>query len=172
MKTLRIASLMLAMAIISVACSKQSYNSGDDMVKEALKTVKVITVDELNQLMENGEEIFTLIDVRQELEHYYGYIPGSVVLPRGSLEFSIADAEFWDNAGLYMPEKNEKIILYCKKGQRGILAAETLTKLGYTNVYAIEGGWKNWEVNYPDIYEKDLDKLGGKSDAPASSGGC
>lgn len=172
MKTLRIASLMLAIAILSVACSKQSFNSGEDMVKEALKTVKVITVDELNQLMENGEEIFTLIDVRQEIEHYYGYIPGSVVLPRGSLEFSIADAEFWDNAGLYMPEKNEKIILYCKKGQRGILAAKTLTKLGYTNVYAIEGGWKNWEVNYPDIYEKDLDKLGGKSEAPASSGGC
>lgn len=172
MKTLRAACLILAIVFVVGACTKQSYNSGDDMVKEALKTVKVITVDELNQLMENGEEIFTLIDVRQEMEHYYGYIPGSVVLPRGSLEFSIADAEFWDNAGLYMPEKNEKIILYCKKGQRGILAAETLTKLGYTNVYAIEGGWKNWEVNYPDIYEKDLDKLGGKSDAPASSGGC
>jgi rhodanese-related sulfurtransferase len=70
-----------------------------------------------------------------------------------------------------MPEKTEKIIVYCKKGQRGILAAETLSKLGYSNVYALEGGWKNWEVAFPDIYEKDMDKLGGKT-APASSGGC
>ncbi|MDP2237710.1 MAG: rhodanese-like domain-containing protein [Bacteroidales bacterium] len=172
MRTIRIAILLMAITFFAFACQKQTYKSGDDMVKEAMKTVKIITVDELDKIMENGEEIYTLIDVRQEIEHYYGYIPGSVVLPRGSLEFSIADAEFWENAGLYMPEKDEKIILYCKKGQRGILAAETLTKLGYTNVYAIEGGWKNWEVNYPDIYEKDLDKLGGKSEAPASSGGC
>lgn len=172
MKVTRILTAIFALAVLISACSKQQFNSADDMVKVAMKTVKMITPDELNQLMESGEETFTLIDVRQEIEHYYGYIPGSVVVPRGSLEFSIGDAEFWDHAGLYMPEKNEKIILYCKKGQRGILAAETLTKLGYSNAYALEGGWKNWEVSYPDLYEKDLDKLGGKSEAPASAGGC
>jgi len=172
MKIIRILPVIFAMAVMVSACSKQQFNSADDMVKAAMKTVKIMTVDELHQLMENGEETFTLIDVRQEIEHYYGYIPGSVVMPRGSLEFSIGDTEFWDHAGLYMPEKEEKIILYCKKGQRGILAAETLTKLGYTKAYALDGGWKNWEVNYPDLYEKDLDKLGGKSEAPASSGGC
>ena len=165
---------VLAIAISLISCNKkQEFKTADDMVKAALKTVKVMSVDELDALMNgDGDVIYTLIDVRQEIEHYYGYIPGSVVLPRGSLEFNIADQAFWDHTGLYMPEKEEVIIVYCKKGPRGILAAESLTKLGYTNVYALDGGWKNWEVSYPDVYEKDLDKLGGKSEAPASSGGC
>lgn len=155
----------------SCTCNK-SYNSVDEIINQASKKVKMITPDELNKLMNaGGEEVYTLIDVRQEIEHYYGYIPGSVVLPRGSLEFSIGDSTFWEHTGLYMPQREEKIIVYCKKGQRGILAAETLMNLGYTNVYALEGGWKNWELSYPDLYEKALDKLGGSS-SHATSGGC
>lgn len=173
MKTIRFISLLVALALMAGACSKnESYKSVDEMVAKAMKHVKLITPQELHHLMESGEETYLLIDVRQEKEHYYGYIPGSVVLPRGSLEFNIADSTYWENEGMYMPEKTDKIIVYCKKGQRGILAAETLGKLGYTNVYALEGGWKNWELTYPDLIEKDLDKLGGHSNKPASSGGC
>lgn len=174
MKNLKNILLLVTIAFAVLSCAKkQEYKSVDEMVAAAIKTVKMISPDELNQLMNsNGDEVYTLIDVRQEIEHYYGFIPGSVVLPRGSLEFNIGSEEFWEHTGLYMPEKNEKIIVYCKKGQRGILAAESLGKLGYTNVYALEGGWKNWELSYPDLFEKDLDKLGGSHSAPASSGGC
>lgn len=166
--------LALLSTLILVSCSnKKSYNSVDEMVSDALKTVKLITPGELDALMNGGgEEVYTLIDVRQEVEHYYGYIPGSVNIARGSLEFNIGDEAYWEHVGLYMPQKDEKIILYCKKGQRGILAAETLQKLGYTNVYALEGGWKNWELTYPDVFEKALDKLGGGSHSSGSSGGC
>lgn len=154
-----------------ISCNKgKEFDDADEMVAQALKSVKLISPANLEELMK-GEEIYTLIDVRQEVEHYYGYIPGSVVLPRGSLEFNIGDEEFWDHIGLYMPEKNEKIIVYCKKGPRGILAAETLVKLGYTNVLALDGGWKAWEITFPDIFEKDLDKLGGGG-ASAPTGGC
>lgn len=161
-------------ALLLVSCGKKdAYNTVDDMVTNAMKTVKLITPEELNTLMNGGgEEVYTLIDVRQEIEHYYGFIPGSVNIARGSLEFNIGDETWWEHVGLYMPQKEEKIILYCKKGQRGILAAETLSKLGYTNVYALEGGWKKWELTYPDVFEKDLSKLGGNSSAPAPSGGC
>ncbi len=161
----------LLACILMVSCnSGKEFENADEMVNLALKSVKLISPEQLEELMK-GEEIYTLVDVRQEVEHYYGYIPGSVVIPRGSLEFNIGDDEFWDHVGLYKPEKNEKIIVYCKKGQRGILAAETLTKLGYTNVLALDGGWKAWEVKYPDIFEKDLDKLGGGG-ASAPTGGC
>ncbi|MBK9290184.1 MAG: rhodanese-like domain-containing protein [Bacteroidetes bacterium] len=173
MKTFKLIILLAAAMLIGAACSKQEqFKSADEMVARATKVVKLMTPQQLHDMMEAGEETYILIDVRQEKEHYYGYIPGSIVLPRGSLEFNIADPEFWENEGMYLPEKTDKIIVYCKKGQRGILAAETLGKLGYKNVYALEGGWKNWELTYPDLIEKDLDKLGGHSSAPASSGGC
>ncbi len=161
-------------ALMLVSCGKkQSYNTVDDMVKEAMKTVKLITPEELYTLMnEGGDEPYTLIDVRQEVEHYYGFIPGSVNIARGSIEFNIGDESYWEHIGLYMPQKDEKIIVYCKKGQRGILSAQTLQQLGYTKVYALEGGWKKWEITFPDIYEKALDKLGGGNTSAASGGGC
>lgn len=168
-------TVLFALAILFTlaACSKQEkFASADEMVEKALTEVKLITADELHELM-NGEEIYTLIDVRQPEEHYYGYIPGSINIPRGSLEFNIADSTFWENVGLYMPLPEEKIVVYDQKGKRGILAAQTLQKLGYQNILTLKEGYKRWELTYPDIYEKSLEKLGGGNhEAPKSGGGC
>jgi rhodanese-related sulfurtransferase len=165
-------ALILALAFTLGACSKNGYYSSvEEMVEKTQEKVKVMTPEKLNELMENYE-IYTLIDVRQELEHYYGFIPGTVNIPRGSLEFRISSPEFWDVTGLYEPEKGELIILYCEKGQRSVLAAESLMRLGYTNVYTLKDGWKAWELAYPDIYEKDLDKLSGQGDKPKDVGSC
>lgn len=163
--------LIIGIVLVLISCNnRMEFDNPDKMVEQALKKVTMISAQELHNLM-GGEEVYTLIDVRQEIEHYYGYIPGSVILPRGSLEFNIGDEEFWGHMGLYMPLKDETIIVYCKKGNRAILAAETLGKLGYKKVYALDGGWKNWEITFPDLYEKALDKLGGGTSAP-KSGGC
>jgi rhodanese-related sulfurtransferase len=165
-------ALILALVFTLGACSKNGYYSSvEEMVEKTREKVKVMTPEKLNELMENYE-IYTLIDVRQELEHYYGFIPGTVNIPRGSLEFRIANPEFWEKTGLYEPEKDELIILYCQKGERSVLAAESLMRLGYTNVYTLKDGWKAWELAYPDIYEKDLDKLSGQGDKPEDVGSC
>jgi rhodanese-related sulfurtransferase len=142
------------------------------MVEAALKVVKSITVEELHKLMDS-EEIYTLIDVRQKSEHYYGFIPGSLVIPRGSIEFLIGNEEYWEEEGLYMPLKDETIIVYCKKGNRGTMAASSLKQFGYKNVFTLDGGWKNWELTFPDLTEKDLEMLsGGGEEEEADSGGC
>ena len=162
----------IPLILLLAACSKnEHFNTADEMVAKAMQKVEFIKSEQLHELMENYE-VYTLIDVRQELEHYRGYIPGSVNIPRGSLEFNIEDPEYWDGVGLYEPEKDERIILYCLKGQRSTLAAESIKKLGYKNVYVLDGGFKKWELTYPDIYEKDLEKLSGQDKKPAKSGSC
>lgn len=168
------AVFLLILSIALGACTRHDhlhFNSTEEMVEDAMKRVKMMESEELHGLMENFE-IYTLIDVRQELEHYYGFIPGTVNIPRGSLEFNIGNPEFWDATGLYEPEKDELIILYCLRGQRSILAAEALHRLGYTNVRVLKEGWKAWELAYPDIYEKDLKKLAGNSESGGSVGSC
>ena len=152
-------------------CPKQ-LKTVDEMVTCASNNVKIIKPEELHELM-NSEDIYTLIDVRERSEYYHGYIPGALVLPRGVIEFKIANEKFWEDEGLYMPQKDEKIILYCKKGGRSILAAESLLKLGYQNVEALEGGFIKWELTYPDEMEKDLEMLmGGGEKESADTGGC
>lgn len=166
-------ALVITVFVLFSGCNRvKQFATPEQMVAQALKVVKTITVEELNKLMDS-EEIYTLIDVRQKSEHYYGFIPGSLVIPRGSIEFLIGSEPYWEEEGLYMPLPDEKIIVYCKKGNRGTMAASSLIQLGYKNVFTLDGGFKSWELTFPDLTEKDLDMLsGGGAEAHDDGGGC
>jgi rhodanese-related sulfurtransferase len=43
-----------------------------------------------------------------------------------------------------LPDKNAPLVLYCGGGYRSILTAESIQKMGYTNVFSMIGGWKAW----------------------------
>lgn len=72
-----------------------------------------------------------VIDVREKEEFDSGHIDGAAHVGRGVLELKIDDV---------VPDKNTPIVCYCAGGNRGALAAETLQKLGYTQVFSIAGG--------------------------------
>jgi rhodanese-related sulfurtransferase len=36
------------------------------------------------------------------------------------------------------------VLVYCRSGARAALAAETLQRMGYTNVSSITGGFEAW----------------------------
>ena len=164
-------NLLLIIVTIGLlwSCQKSETNTTvEQIVEQATKEVKTISVEELKTKIDSFE-MFNLIDVREPSEHNHGYIPGSVSIPRGVLEFNIGKEEFWESTGFYYPETTEEFILYCKKGSRSILAVEALKKLGYENVKIITGGFKKWELTYPLMQEKNLDlETGGAEEV----GGC
>ncbi len=164
--------LYITCLIAIISCQTQPGNlSVDDLVEAASKVVSFTSPDELMKIMES-EEIFSVIDVRQSNEYYHGFIPGSVNIPRGSMEFNIGTESFWEAEGLYVPQKEELLILYCKKGKRSTLAAQTLMQMGYKKVLVLEGGWKNWELTYPDFCDKNLEMLAGGPAKHDDGGGC
>ena len=81
-----------------------------------------------------------VIDVRtpQELANLGGRIdaPRFANLMRGWLEFQIETL---------VPDKSTPIVVYCGASQRSPLAAETLIKLGYTDVKNYRDGFFNWK---------------------------
>lgn len=162
--------LTIAAAFFLFGCNtNDTFSSVDEMVTQASKDITTISVEELKTKIDSFE-MFNLIDVREPREHNHGYIPGAVNIPRGVLEFNIANKEFWESTGFYFPEPTEEFILFCKKGDRSILSAETLKKLGYKNVKIINEGFKKWELTYPTLQEKNLEA---ESHGPVVEvGGC
>lgn len=161
---------VLIVALHFTGCNKVTeYASIEDRIEGLSATVEDIDVATLKSKLDEGE-MFLLIDVREHNEHIYGYIPGAVNICRGVLEFRINNEEFWDSQFLYPPEKADEVIVYCKKGKRGVLAADALKSLGYKNVKNLKGGWKEWEMTYPLIYEKNLEEAG--HGPVVEEGGC
>ncbi len=161
--------IILTLFVLGSCTSKATYMSVEDLVNEARVGTKELAVEQLMEKIDKGDMIM-LVDVREAGEFNAGYIPGAVNIPRGVLEFSIDKEEFWEEAMLYMPLKDEEIVVYCKKGKRSILAADILQKMGYSNVSFLKEGWKKWELTYPLIYEKNLDA--NTHDNSGELGGC
>lgn len=110
-----------------------------ELVKEAKQTICEITVSQAKEILDSGGALF--LDCREPKEYKMGHIPGSMNIPRGLMEFKIDKK---------VPNKAENIVIYCKKGGRGCLAACTLCRMGYKNVKNMDGGWMAWEkAGYP-----------------------
>ncbi len=151
------------------------FDSAEAMVESAKSKITSIEQSTLFEKMEEGE-MFVLIDVREREEHDAGYIPGSVLIPRGVIEFRIINPEFWDNEGMYEPLKDESIILYCRSGNRSALAAEALEKLGFTNVYSLDEGFNGWKELHPELVELNIPpvdpSLLGPAEEETAGGSC
>ena len=89
----------------------------------------------------NGNTQFALIDVRETGEYNNAHIPGASLIPRRDLETQIADA---------VPHAATPVVLCDDDGRRATLAAETLERLGYSDVSALDGGINRWVTQeYP-----------------------
>jgi len=105
-----------------------------NLVQEARSTTKQIPIEELKKVLDEDEDI-TLLDVRTPREYEAVHIPGAVNVSRGLLEFSI-----WS----VVPDKEEKIYVYCKSGARAALATKQLNDFGYKNAVAVATGMTDW----------------------------
>lgn len=94
-----------------------------------------ITALELKQLIDAGEDV-ALIDVRESYEHEEFNI-GGILIPLGEIT-SYADQikELAEN----------KIILYCRSGNRSAMAQKLLAfQHGITNTFNLKGGVIAWK---------------------------
>jgi sulfur dioxygenase len=88
------------------------------------------------------QEDVILIDIREPSEYEESFIPSAHLIPRGVLEFKIMELEKIINP-------QNKIILYCRSGNRSALAAASLNKMGFRNVMSMIGGYEAWKkINF------------------------
>ena len=110
------------------------------LVAEAKTRVENLTLAELRAEIERGD--IQLLDIRDIRERQkLGWIPGSMHVPRGMLEFWLDPTSPY-YTGKVDPEK--RIILYCAQGGRSALAADVLREMGFPNVAHFEPGFNGW----------------------------
>ncbi len=105
------------------------------LVTDAKTRIRELDVAETREHLDANPNA-RLIDVREDHEWQAGHAAGASHMGRGIIERDIEEA---------VPDKETELILYCGGGYRSALAADNLQRLGYTNVYSMDGGWKAWK---------------------------
>lgn len=110
------------------------------IVNDARTRIQELTVDQVKQKLDRREK-FILVDVREESEWAKDRLPGAVHLGKGIIERDVEAR---------IPDTGAEIVLYCGGGFRSALAADNLQKMGYTNVFSMDGGIRDWRgKSYP-----------------------
>lgn len=104
------------------------------LVNEAKTHIKETDVPTIKARLARGEKFF-LVDTREDGEWAKGCLPGAIHLGKGVIERDIEEA---------IPDHKAEVVLYCGGGFRSALAAESIQKMGYSNVVSMDGGFRGW----------------------------
>jgi len=137
-------SLALSTLLLSSVASSALYakvpgiTTGEQLQAAAEKRTKIISTADLKKALDEDLDM-VLIDVRlpSEIKAMGGAIkaPQNRNIPRGWLEYRVTSAAL---------SKDTPIVVYCGAGIRTPLAADTLQKMGYTNVKNYSAGFLGW----------------------------
>jgi len=109
------------------------------LVTDARRRIRECTVADVRQRLDRGDR-FHFVDVREDTEFAVDHAAGARHVGRGILERDVENL---------IPDKGADIVLYCGGGYRSALAADSLQRMGYTNVVSMDGGIRAWrEAGY------------------------
>ena len=117
--------------------------SGAEFIRQIKAQITETDPSIVHEQVGNGVAI---VDVRETEEFAAGHLPGARHVPRSYLESRIEGI---------VPDRGQRVVLYCASGIRSALAAYTLANdLGYQHVESMTGGitlWKDrgYEVEIP-----------------------
>jgi rhodanese-related sulfurtransferase len=130
--------------------------SGAELLKRVKEQIREVDPSEVSQLLGEG---VVVVDCRETEELAGGMIPGALHIPRSYLETRIEAT---------VPDRSQRIILYCASGVRSAFGAHTLmTEMGYDDVESMTGGFTLWKDRG---YEVDVPRSLQPSPSRARSG--
>ncbi|BCA95826.1 sulfurtransferase [Legionella antarctica] len=104
------------------------------LVDESKQRIQEITAQILKNRLDQQAH-FALIDVREEHEWASGHIPKAIHISKGVIERDIEKT---------IPDTQTPIIVYCSGGFRCALVADSLQRMGYSQVHSLENGLQGW----------------------------
>ena len=123
---------ILLCGLILAGC--QSKPVTGETVTVAGGTYNNVSPNELNVMLDNKDFVFINV-----------HIPFAGNIARTDFSIPYDQISAPENLSQLPPDKNAKIVLYCRSGRMSTIAAEALVSLGYTNIWELKGGMLEWE---------------------------
>jgi molybdopterin/thiamine biosynthesis adenylyltransferase/rhodanese-related sulfurtransferase len=115
-------------------------------VEQVKERIDLIANERARQEIDAGEA--KLIDVREPHEWDEAHLEGATHVPQGELLDRISEV---------VPDRSDRIVLYCRTDNRSSRAADALQGLGYENVSVMRGGIVGWqEAGFPVLAPQGL----------------
>jgi rhodanese-related sulfurtransferase len=128
--------LLIALSFLFVLSACQSENPAKAVTGSVVSVTGGsylnVTPLELKTMLANKDFVFVNVHIP-----FAGNIANT--------DLSIPYDEIEQNLAKLPADKKAKIVLYCRSGRMSAIAAESLVKLGYTNLWNLEGGMVAWE---------------------------
>ena len=131
----------IVVAIVAMVCWSLADNlakAGDTALREGEAAYDTIDSAQLSTLLEKKDFFFVNVHVP-----YEGDIPDT--------DANIPFDEITENLDMLPADKDAQIVLYCRSGRMSEIAAEDLSRLGYTNVSHVAGGMNGWQAAGHDL---------------------
>ena len=118
--------IVLVVAGLLAGCTaviKKDKENTENIEEPKVKYSK-LKAKEAKDIIDTEEVI--ILDVRTPGEYEEGHIEGALLIP---------DYDLTRDAESKLPDKDDKILVYCRSGSRSKSAAKVLIDMGYTDVH-------------------------------------
>lgn len=106
--------IILSVSFLFLACSNKGYKNVN--IEKAIKLV-------------NSSTNLVILDVRTREEYLAGNIPNAINIDVLSQDFK---------SKIDMLDKNKEYLIYCRSGNRSIIASSIMSTNGFINIYNLE----------------------------------
>ncbi len=133
-----------------------------DLLADALQRVREIMPWDLAAQLVRGATPLVL-DVREPEEFAQVQMPGSINVPRGVLE-QACEWDYDETVPELARRRDTPIVVVCRSGNRSVLAADVMQKLGFIDVMSLRTGVRGWN----DYEQPMVDGVGRPVDGDAA----
>ena len=117
---MRLLTLTLAVLVLLLSATAWGHDAIPDISPESLYS--------------NGFEGL-ILDVRSAEEFAEGHVPGALNVPHSEIASHLAT----------LGSIQKPVLVYCRSGRRAGIALETLTNLGFEQLYHLDGDMQAWQ---------------------------
>ena len=130
----------LAVIIMLSSCS-------NNQAQQSVSVLENVDARTFKNFVDAGKGI--ILDVRTPEEVSKGYINNASTI-------NLYDDDFI--AKINLIQKDKQIYVYCRSGNRSLVASELLKKNGFSKIYNLKGGISEWENNGFPIVKPNITK--------------